>query len=320
MTEPNVDPTRATLETYRALRVGLVGAGGLLLIALALHIIAVGKIPGSISATYYTPVRGVFVGSLVATGLALVAIKGRSTWEDGMLNLAGGFIPLVAFVPTPVRVRSIVGADDFYTCPDPGSSCVPRQVINGVANNVSAYALITGALLVMVWAWLLRARRRGSPWSTTTRVGLLVSTALWALFTGWFLLAPDGFTRFAHYASAVVFFGMLIVVVWLNGWYLNSSGRRADLVGMSREGYQRWYYAIAVSMLLALGAGLALFLATGDQNALPLVFWLEVVLLALFMTFWVLQTLEHWNTGIPEPAATPTREEIKIARIHRRAM
>lgn len=157
-------PIDATVETYRALRVGLVGAGAMLLVAVTLHSIAARAIPGSISATYYTPVRGVFVGSLVATGLALVAIKGRSAWEDGLLNLAGGLIPLVAFVPTPVRMGSIVGADDFYTCPDLSQSCVPRQVVNGVANNVSSYGLITGVLLITAWLWLLRARRRGTPW------------------------------------------------------------------------------------------------------------------------------------------------------------
>jgi len=34
------------------------------------------------------------------------------------------------------------------------------------------------------------------------------------------------------------------------------------------------------------------------------VLWAEVVLLVAFAVFWVTQTLDYWNDGLPEEAAT----------------
>jgi hypothetical protein len=72
------------------------------------------KAPGcfqtSISAYYYTPVHGIFIGALVAVGTCLICLRGNTDAEDILLNLAGMFAPVVALVPTPryrlVRIRS----------------------------------------------------------------------------------------------------------------------------------------------------------------------------------------------------------------------
>lgn len=276
-------------------------AGALLGCAVVLLIIDTGAIPGSISATYYTAVRATFVGGLLATGLALVAIKGRTTWEDGLLNIAGGVIPLVAFVPTPVAVGSIAGASDRYTCPDPSQTCVPSQVLPGVANNVSAYGLVIGGLLLLAGIGALQARRRGTPWPTLSRLGIGLAATLWVLAGGWFLLARDGFILYAHYVSAIVFFALLIGVVWLNGWYLRP-GTTAQPPAISSLAYRTWYYAIAAAMTLAVLAGVLGWLVTGEQNSATLLFWLEVALLVGFMAFWVLQTMEYWHRRVlPSP-------------------
>ena len=55
----------------------------------------------SISAYYYTPVHGVFIGALVAVGTCLICLRGNTDAEDILLNLAGMFAPVVALVPTP---------------------------------------------------------------------------------------------------------------------------------------------------------------------------------------------------------------------------
>src|SRR5262249_44798629 len=63
------------------------------------------KAPGcfqtSISAYYYTPVHGIFIGALVAVGTCLICLRGNTDAEDILLNLAGMFAPVVALVPTP---------------------------------------------------------------------------------------------------------------------------------------------------------------------------------------------------------------------------
>ena len=93
-----------------------------------------GGILASISAYYYTPVRGVFVGSLVAVGLGLVAIKGREGWEDSMLNLAGMLAPLVALVPTPISVPVAGFEVERRT--------VPAELVPAVENNVAALLVL----------------------------------------------------------------------------------------------------------------------------------------------------------------------------------
>ena len=97
-----VEPRQAAIETYRYLRVGIVALALLLALAVVGEIV-VGDagLLGSISAYYFTPVRDVFVGVLVALGLGLIVIRGRGV-EDVLLNLAGMLAPVVAFVPTPV--------------------------------------------------------------------------------------------------------------------------------------------------------------------------------------------------------------------------
>lgn len=296
MTAPTDASSSAAQETYRALRIGLVAAGALLACAVVLHIIETRQIPGSISATYYTPVRAAFVGALLATGLALVAIKGRSAWEDGLLNVAGGVVPLVAFVPTPVRVGTIAGASDHYTCPDPAQACIPIQVRDGVANNVSAYGIVIAAILLLATIGAAQAHRRGQPWGTLTRVGLATAALLWATASAWFLLARESFQQHAHYASALVFFGLLIGVVWRGGWNLPTTAPTPG--GMSALGYRRWYFALAGAMTLAVLTGVVAWFVQ-PTPATTLLFWLEVALLAGFMAFWVLQTMEYWHRGRP---------------------
>lgn len=56
---------------------------------------------GSMSAYYYSPhLRDVFVGGLIAIGLALVLYRGFSRAEDWALNVAGALAAGVALVPT----------------------------------------------------------------------------------------------------------------------------------------------------------------------------------------------------------------------------
>ena len=86
-------------KTYRYLRIGLIGAAVMLAAAVVIERWHVDCWQGSISAYYYTPVRAVFVGALVAVGLSLIVIKGEGH-EDVYLNIAGMLAPVVAFVPT----------------------------------------------------------------------------------------------------------------------------------------------------------------------------------------------------------------------------
>src|SRR5262245_35426474 len=88
------------IKTYRYLRLGMVAMVVLLSVSVAIERSKVECWQTSISAYYYTPVRAVLVGALVAVGLGLIVIKGSTWFEDATLNIAGMFAPVVAFAPT----------------------------------------------------------------------------------------------------------------------------------------------------------------------------------------------------------------------------
>src|SRR4051812_6166058 len=139
--------SESTTKTYLYLRVGLVALAVFLGTSLVIEL-AFGDTAwqGSISAYYYTPVRSVFVGTLTAMGVCLIAIKGRGKpGEDLMLNLAGMCAPVVALVPTPLEDAA---------CGD-ATRCVPKAFVPGVVNNVEAL-IVVGVLALLFAARTVR--------------------------------------------------------------------------------------------------------------------------------------------------------------------
>lgn len=105
MKNPAVDPGELQthmLGTYHSVRLGV----GILGIGLVLSIWLFGPrlddavLRGSLSAYYYSDMRNVFVGLLVAIGALLYLYKGFSTAENLTLNLAGLLAVGVAWFPT----------------------------------------------------------------------------------------------------------------------------------------------------------------------------------------------------------------------------
>ncbi|MGV8907514.1 MAG: hypothetical protein ACOH1Y_00885 [Propionicimonas sp.] len=288
-----MDHPTAELETYRTLRLGMAAGGVLLGLALVTYIaLAHVPVPTSVSATYYSPIQNIFVGSLVSVGLALVAVKARAGWENNLLDAAGVLIPVVALVPTPIHDASCVPA---------GADCVPSGLTLGVGLTVTAYWAL--GLIALAYLWIRRWRAGGTTnaWGGQTRAGLGSLSVLWLLLTAAFFGARPLFLQFAHYTSAISFFVILVVVVWINARHSSTDD---PIVDQPSSWYRRWYFAIAVAMVVFVVAGVAAFVITGSQNAVitavpstpfPVIFWVEVSLLSLFIIYWALQTIELWN-------------------------
>jgi hypothetical protein len=88
------------IRSYRYLRLAIVILFAGLAVAVLDQRRRAGCIEDSLSAFYYTPVHGLFIGSLVATGAAMVALNGRTLVENAFFNIAGLLAPIVALVPT----------------------------------------------------------------------------------------------------------------------------------------------------------------------------------------------------------------------------
>lgn len=293
------DPDRlevASRKTYRYLRVAVVAMALLLGVSVGIEIVfgPRGGILDSISAYYYTPVRGVFVGALVAVGLGLVAIKGREGPEDLMLNLAGMLAPVVALVPTPISFPVAGFVVERRTVPD--------ALVPAVENNVAS--LIVLGVVGLVFA---RATVEDGPYRSTHLRNMAGAGVLLAGLTAWFGLARESFLEFGHYAAAVPMFGLIVGVAVVNARHTQRGAVTSRLAAAT---YRRAYGAIALLMgAVIVVAGVVFWLDSAGHRPFPSwLFWVEVVLLALFAVFWVLQTAENWDEGRlsgPGPAGAP---------------
>lgn len=285
-----------SILTYRYVRAAIIGSMLLLFISLILQVGADGgMVKGSISEYYYWPVQAILVGTLITTGVAVVAIKGRPGLEDTALNLVGMLAPVVALVPTP-----LLPFNDA-TCPEAVKRCIPAEFLPGVVNNMSALLLLGLPLLVFAWWTAVAAGRCDG----ATLAGLIGATALWAAVGLWFGPTASwplrqSFILWSHYAAAITMFAAIIMVVWYNAL-------RTDChfhVARMRVSYRSVYSIIAATMAVALVVSLIIFFATDEasRRSSSVLFWLEAALLVLFVAFWVVQTIEFWGEGLPSEA------------------
>lgn len=298
ITPPRVRAS-ASVRTYRYLRLSLVGLVLLLLVCVWLERLTgadVNRRLGSISAYYYTPARSVFVGALVAIGISLVAIVGRRGFEDTSLNIAGMLAPVVAMVPTP---RGAGGAP----CDPDGRCSVPPEFVPSVVNNVWGLVAL-GFLGLAVGVKIVILRGQSSP---ATRRGFFLAAGVWLAFVLWFQLGRDPFLDLAHYVSAVPLFGLITGVAFVNA--RKASARREGVPSKGAKSYTTIYGVVAGIMTLTFVV--AAVLAVVDQwggggTPTEWVLWVEVVLLVSFAVFWLTQTMDYWDDGLPEEAvATP---------------
>ena len=282
-----MDTTRHSIvKTYRYLRIAMV----LLVLMLAASVLREAAAVGfdcaqkSLSAYYYTPARGVFVGALVAIGACLVVIKGSTDVEDVLLNIAGMLMPVVAFVPTP------------YEAACSSTPVQAARVNENVTNNVFAL-LVVGAVALLVAAYL---KRRG-PVEMEHRVfawGTGISVVVYLVVAVTYVADRAFFVRVAHYGAAVPMFGCFVAVALINARLF---GLGPDPTRRTRPWLNR-YALVAEGMVASIVLGGAAFLLFGWEHWLLAV---ESALVALFAWFWVLQTRQLWSTGFYERGPTP---------------
>jgi hypothetical protein len=284
----------STVKTYRYLRMAMVAMVALLAVSLVIEWAKTDPhcLQTSISAYYYTPVRAIFVGTLITIGVCMVVLKGNSEVEDILLNVAGILAPGVALVPTP----------------KPGSCRSVQLAITdaapNVANNMLALFVVGAPCLVVAAIFVVRDRlAHPDRWTPMYVVGLVVAAVIFGGGIVWFFVDRTGFIGHAHYAAAIVMFACIIAVVVVNAEHFRRKQRdHADPHSPANR-----YSVIAVAMVIVpivLVGCRALF--DWDHTVL----WIEGTVIALFAAFWIIQTQELWNEGLrqelPRSQATPS--------------
>jgi hypothetical protein len=267
------------VKTYRYVRLAMIALVVSLAASVAVERLKVdpGCFQHSISAYYYTPVRGMFVGGLLGISVCLVALRGNNDLEDALLNLAGMLAPVVALVPTPNQggCSSSPGAGGDRTA--------------NVFNNMTAL-FVLGAVGLVATVWLL-VRQEAPP--RAHWVGVASAIVLWGAAVLVFAFARDFFLRNAHYAAAITMFAAILGVVVRNalGFHRKQLARGEP----TPPPYGNRYAVIAGLMLAGAGGMAAWNLTVGWDHA---VLFIESWLIALFAAFWAIQTEELWDGGV----------------------
>ncbi|GAT00867.1 hypothetical protein [Mycolicibacterium fortuitum] len=277
-----------TMVTYRYVRVGLVALVVFLLTSLAFTW-AHSCPQGSISAFFYTRTHAVFLASLCAIGICLIAYKGSRVGEDALLNYSGFMAFIVALVPT--------GPGDDLCQPWLPTVADP---FGGVANNVAALfvavAVGTGMYLALNrWRRPQQAPVASEPscaeaaslWKTiaTALLGIekwLPAALLAISIAGAPLMLWDWFAQHAHVIAAVAMFLAITLVAVYHACYARAAVRRH---------LARFYATIAALMLVTVVAGVVLLILGWHFGVITV----ELILIVLFAIFWAVQTADVWD-------------------------
>ena len=238
---------------------------------------------GSISAYYYTPARSVFVGSLCALGVSLIAYKGHSPEEDVLLNFSGLMAFVVAMVPT---------VPDARCGPNPYTQ-TPAEIAAAVRNNIWSLVVVAVIAAVVV-AWLEHGVSTRDPAEHLSARSVVITVVCGAVLLGeltLFLVLRDRFIALSHGIAAGTMVAGVIAVMVLSA--LGAEERHRSVASHQGAVYKRIYIAIAVALALALAVTVLTALTSSGFDHLVLI--AEAIIIVLFCAYWGVQTKELWD-------------------------
>ena len=276
------------LRTYRYLRLAMVLLVVLLFIAVAMYINSdSGQMLQSISASYYTPVRAIFVSSLCAIGTCLIVYQGNTDVEDVLLNGSGFFAFIVGFVPTRPEQKCV-------------ASAIPRDVREAISNNVTALmAVAVIAFVVVMGIQLFATPASERALSKGAGAALAFSVVAFLGLAGFYLFNRGAFMCHGHDTAAILLFIGIVAVVFVSGRGLARKQAGDDGRPVRAHFWNRYFWGFVLMV-----ASIAVIAITGPWLGWldHWVFWLEAALIAQFGTFWLTQTLELWREPRREDA------------------
>lgn len=286
-------------RTYQYLRLSLVGVIG----AIALAIIYTPpslrpdgqRVIRSISHYYYTPARIIFVGALCAAALALLAITGKGL-QSYLLDVAALLAPLIAIIPTPVKLGEVTSLDP--QCEGPNSECVPRGDFDYLRLGFTVWLWIAGiaigiGVLRAIIATVIAVRNnQDAGWPCALIATAAISAGIWFFYLINGQWSQSWFHSKAHFLTAGAFFVIVASVIAIEAIrHWRQTPRR--------PGYTIFYSVLALLLIVDLVMAWVIISAQSeDESAWPGgVFAVEAIGLGFFAIFFLLQTWQHRDDG-----------------------
>jgi hypothetical protein len=273
-------PTPITLAVYRDLRLGMVVILVLLAASIVIEKISATCWQSELSAYFYTSAHSIFIAALLALGTLFMVYKGSSDTEDALLTLAGVSALIAAMVPMG-RPVPLCGRADLPP---------EYQIEPAIQPNVWAVviALVLGWLLALWQNCRTHTQQTRSPGGTLARYffWLIMAFGLIALafFPGWFKAN-------AHGAAGTLMLLAFIATTFCTAYVV---GREQESESPHWHLYRCFYRGIAVAMLGTLIVVVAVHLVHPSWERWIIV--LEAALILEFAAYWVVQTIDLWNT------------------------
>jgi hypothetical protein len=271
--------TPITLVVYRDLRVGL--AVTMLMLAAAIIIEVAGKhcVQGALSEYFYTPAHSIFIATLIGFGTLFFVYRGSSDTEDALLTLAGVAALIAALVPQ--------GRPEL---------CSPSFVPEGFKTEVIVRPNVWAVVVALILGWSVTWwRNRYNESGQTRSAGGTLALYFLRLVVVVGLLCLIFNTKFflihAHGAAGLLMLSAFIATVFTTAHLAKKEVRSPD-----RPYYGGFYTWIARLMVVTLIAVVALHITRPHWFLIPWITVLEALLILEFLAYWLVQTVELWET------------------------
>jgi hypothetical protein len=228
----------------------------------------------AISAYYYTSAHSIVIAALVGLGALFIMYKGSSDTEDTLLTLAGVSALVAALVPQGRPVP-------------PCNPYVPLDYKVEAAVRPNVWAMVIALFLGWSLAWWQSRRNRTQVKKSPG--GTLALCVFWLVIVvglAAFIFDYKRFYEYAHGAAGLLMLSSFILTAFCTAYL---AGREEGT-----NAYVLFYRIIAVVMVVTLIAVVAAHLAHRGWELWVLV--IETTLILEFAAYWVIQTIELWNT------------------------
>ena len=291
---PDLDQDLRPVETYRYLRLITPLPAVWLLLAIAMVAVVRHQFLDSISDYYGGPLRDVFVGTLMASGVGMIAYKGRSKLEDYALNFAGVNAFFVALVSN--SFQGLLDAARTAVA-DGAVAASSSELLQNLWISVATFLVLLAVFVIADSRLMHWTRFRWSQQTRATNVLIVISWVgeLVLLLVVAFMLVGletiGGRSIFSviHFMAASLLIVNLSFAAASHAFPAKLRRDRIDAPAASLP-VRRTFIAITAAMWLGLAVGIPLVLAGMPYSVLVVEVW-EIL---LFIAFWLVATRTEW--------------------------